>query len=288
MFADAPLAAKIDRAEARMCAHIANSLRATTPEAAPFVIPISGGQAIYAGPSSPTNKVIGLGFDAELDLSALEHIEREWGIRREAVRIEMSILTDPSLGTALTERGYTLLGFENVLGLRIAPGAALPPPTSGVAVDVATNAEFDVWMDIAVEAFTNLDGTGSVPPDALPREQLREILAEMMGVPGFIRYLARIDGKPVGEAAMRIDGDLAQIAGAGTLPDARGRGVQKALLHRRLVDARSAGCTLAVVTTAPGTRSQDNVMRRGFELLYTRAILVKPPGTANPASSAGS
>jgi GNAT superfamily N-acetyltransferase len=97
----------------------------------------------------------------------------------------------------------------------------------------------------------------------------------MMGVPGFIRYLARVDGEPVGEAAMRIDGELAQLAGAGTLPRARGRGVQKALLHRRLTDARAAGCTLAVVTTAPGTRSQDNVMRRGFALLYTRAILIQ-------------
>ena len=36
------------------------------------------------------------------------------------------------------------------------------------------------------------------------------------------------------------------------------------------------GCDLAVVVTAPGTRSQENVMRRGFELLYTRAILVRP------------
>jgi hypothetical protein len=51
--------------------------------------------------------------------------------------------------------------------------------------------------------------------------------------------------------------------------------VQKALVQRRLADARAAGCDLAVVTTAPGTRSQDNVMRRGFVLLYTRAILVR-------------
>jgi hypothetical protein len=68
---------------------------------------------------------------------------------------------------------------------------------------------------------------------------------------------------------------LAQLSGAGTLPRARGRGVHKALVQRRLADARAASCTLAVVTTAPGTRSQDNVMRRGFELLYTRAILIK-------------
>ena len=51
--------------------------------------------------------------------------------------------------------------------------------------------------------------------------------------------------------------------------------MQKALVQRRLRDARDAGCDLAVVVTAPGSRSQANVMRRGFELLYARAILVK-------------
>jgi hypothetical protein len=278
MFADAALAARIDRAEARMCAHIAESIRVSNPEATPSIRPISGGQAVYVGPSSPVNKVIGLGFDNDLDLAALERIEREWGDRGEPVRIEMSVLTDPSLGSALTDRGYRLHGFENVLGLPLDRETAAPnagPHIGVVAVEIASDAEFPTWIDIAVDAFMNLDGTGSVPPDALSRGQLRTVLEEMMGVPGFVRYLARVDGQAVGEGAMRIDGDLAQIAGAGTLPYARGRGVQKALLHRRLADAYGAGCTLAVVTTAPGTRSQDNVMRRGFELLYTRAILVK-------------
>jgi GNAT superfamily N-acetyltransferase len=275
MFADAALAARIDRAEARMCAHIANSIQVGRPESPPFVLPISGGQAVYVAPSSPVNKVIGLGLDADLDVEALERIEREWDARGEPVRIEMSILVDPSFGSALTRRGYVLHGFENVLGMQL-DRAASDHILSRVAVEIVTEAELDTWMDIAVDAFMQLDGTGSVPPDAWPRERLRALLEEMMGVPGFIRYLARVEGEAVGEAAMRIDGDLAQIAGAGTLPRARGRGVQKALLARRLADARAAGCTLAVVTTAPGTRSQDNVMRRGFELLYTRAILVKP------------
>ena len=276
MFADATLAARIDRAEARMCAHIAESVRSSTPESAPLVLPVSGGYAVYVGPSSPVNKVIGLGFDAELDVRALERVEQEWSRRSEPVRIEMSILTDPALGSALSERGYRLHGFENVLGLRITPEIA-SSADGAATVELATAAELDTWLNIAVDAFTNLDGTGSVPPDTLAREQLRAVLGELMGVPGFIRYLARLEGEAVGEAAMRIDGDLAQLAGAGTRPHARGRGVQKALLQRRLADARAAGCTLAVVTTAPGSRSQDNVMRRGFELLYTRAILVKTP-----------
>lgn len=257
-----------------MCAHIAGVVGKARPDARPSVLPISGGLAVYLSPASPVNKVIGLGFDQDLDLEALGEVERQWADRGEPVRVEMSVLTDPAVGATLSERGYRLHGFENVLGIAL-DGEMPMVPDNDVAVTLAADAEFDTWIDIAVESFSNLDGTGNVPPDILAREHLKAVLQEMNGVPGFIRYLARLDGEPVGEAAMRIDGDLAQLAGAGTVPRARGRGVQKALLHRRLADARAARCTLAVVTTAPGTRSQGNVMRRGFALLYTRAILVR-------------
>ena len=69
-------------------------------------------------------------------------------------------------------------------------------------------------------------------------------------------------------------GSIAQFTGAATLPAHRRRGVQTALLAARLA-AAAAGCDLAVITTAPGTRSQRNAQRQGFDLLYTRAILIK-------------
>jgi len=51
--------------------------------------------------------------------------------------------------------------------------------------------------------------------------------------------------------------------------------VQSALLAARLEIAGQAGCDVAVVTTQPGSKSQENVQRQGFELLYTRAVLVR-------------
>jgi hypothetical protein len=51
--------------------------------------------------------------------------------------------------------------------------------------------------------------------------------------------------------------------------------VQGTLLSERLRAAEKAGCDVAVVTTQPGSKSQENVQKQGFELLYTRAILVK-------------
>jgi hypothetical protein len=49
------------------------------------------------------------------------------------------------------------------------------------------------------------------------------------------------------------------------------------LLDRRLADAAGAGSDLAVVTTQPGSKSQENVQKKGFSLLYARAILIKVP-----------
>lgn len=68
---------------------------------------------------------------------------------------------------------------------------------------------------------------------------------------------------------------VAQFAGAATAPAHRRRGIQSALLTARLADAAAAGCDVAVITTQPGSKSQQNAQRRGFDLLYTRAVLVK-------------
>ena len=300
MFADTALAARIDRAEARLSAGVAEVIRARRPEYRTIVTPLSGGLAVYAAPHSPVNKVIGIGFDGPLDLETLATIEDEWRARDEAVRFELSVLADPSVPVALSERGYHVHGYEIALGRSLSLDAddqrdglerdgvtmidetgartVIAPAAdsgSGLTIEALRPEDERIWIDVAVTAFTNLDGSGSAADDSIPSDDLREALNDFAGAPGFRRYLARIDGTPVGVANLCIDGDLAQVAGAGTLPAARGRGVQKALLARRLADAREAGATLAVVTTSPGTRSQSNVMRRGFILLYTRIILVK-------------
>ena len=92
-----------------------------------------------------------------------------------------------------------------------------------------------------------------------------------------MRYLACRDGAVAGAASLvRMDG-VALLCGAATLPPHRRRGVQTALLARRLELAAQAGCDLAVVTTQPGSRSQENAQKQGFSLLYTRAVLVRQP-----------
>ena len=83
-------------------------------------------------------------------------------------------------------------------------------------------------------------------------------------------YLAELDGRPVATAAMRMHEQVALMAGASTIPSARGRGAQLALLERRLHDAGENGCNLAMMGALPGSISQRNAERHGFRIAYTR------------------
>ena len=63
------------------------------------------------------------------------------------------------------------------------------------------------------------------------------------------------------------------IFGTATRPAYRRRGVQSAIVTRALNDARGS-FDLAIATTEPGSISQRTFERFGFQVLYTRAILV--------------
>jgi ribosomal protein S18 acetylase RimI-like enzyme len=274
LFADPALAARIDRAEARMCAEFARLVAERAPDSRVAVTPIAGGLAVYAGPGAPINKVIGLGLGDTLEESSLAAVEAEWASRGEPVRVELSTLDDGAVARMLTARGYRLLGFENVLGRSLGADETGAPSVPGLTMHNLSPVDVDLWIEVTVEGFAHAD-EGPLPTENPPHDVLDGIFRDMSGLSGFRRYLACVNAVAVAAASMRIDGSLAQLAGAATLPAFRRRGLQTALTLHRLADAREAGCDLAVVTAAPGSKSQENSQRRGFELLYARAILVK-------------
>lgn len=272
MFCSPQLAARIDRAEGRLCAAIAE--QATAPGSAVLVAAIGGGLAIFCGPDSPTNKMIGLGFDvpcAEADLAAIEAHFAAHGTRLQA---EVATLADPALHQQLIARGYASSGFENVLGHPVTRDVAAAP--AGIDVREVEGRDLDTLTDVMVEGFSSPD-VGGVGGDELPpADAVRRWFATTMRASGFRGYLAFVDGAAAGGAALRFDDGIAQFSGAATLPAFRRRGVQTALLRVRLAEATRARCDAAVVLTQPASRSQQNVQREGFALLYSRHLLVKP------------
>jgi ribosomal protein S18 acetylase RimI-like enzyme len=128
---------------------------------------------------------------------------------------------------------------------------------------------------VVVDGFLVADTQGIPSSESFPREVIEPLMEDILAAPRYRQYVARLDGVVAGGAAMRIDDGLAQLCGASTLPAFRRRGVQTRLLLERLRLAAAVGCDLALVTTQPGSRSQANAIKGGFERLYTRAVMVK-------------
>jgi GNAT superfamily N-acetyltransferase len=101
------------------------------------------------------------------------------------------------------------------------------------------------------------------------------LFVDLPALPSWRCYLASVDGRPAGTAAMLVEGGIAELGLAATLASARGRGCQNALLRRRILDAAAAGCHTLLVET--GERVPDrpspsyrNILRAGFEEAYLR------------------
>lgn len=276
------LAARIERVEADLIRKASEAARRRSPETPGFTIEVAGAVASFAEAGSPFNKVAGLGFGGSPRVGALDEVELAFAAHASPVRIELANLADPAISVLLTESGYRLVGFENVLGLVIHDNVERVRPP-GIEVRLSGEDEFGEWVDVVSEGFAHPDEEGVPSQEHFPRAVIEGAERDFAAA-GVVRYAAVCDGVIAGGASFRIAEGVAQLAGAATAPAYRRRGIQSALLSARLTDAASAGCDIAVVTTQPGSKSQQNVQRRGFDLLYTRAVLVKTPGALRTAT----
>lgn len=277
LFASVDVAARIEAAECGLLEACGASVSAQRPDQDVYALPIGSGIASFAGEDSPLNKVAGLGFGEGFDEDALAEAEAYFAKHGAAVQVELSCLGDPNVARRLSARGYLVEGFENVLGRPISPDEP-GPSTKGVEVAVSAPAEIDAWLEAVVGGFATPDTEGVPSHEEYPREALRQAIGDMVRAEGFSRYVARRNGEIAGGGSLRTSEGVALLCGAATVPSHRRNGVQAALLAGRLQQAGRQGCDLAVVTTLPGSRSQRNVQRAGFELLYTRAVFRRVVG----------
>jgi len=154
------------------------------------------------------------------------------------------------------EQGYAWMKFVRDLS-----PSDLPEP-KGVEVVELSEGEGEPLGRIAAQGF-------NLPPWAAI------FFANLPGRDGWRCYTAKIDGEPQACAAMLIHNDVAEFGIAATLESARGRGCQTALLHRRIEDARAAGCHTLFVETGERTTNRPsasyrNILRAGFKEAYLR------------------
>jgi GNAT superfamily N-acetyltransferase len=174
----------------------------------------------------------------------------------------------PELLAALTAHGLSQTGFY--AGLYTEALTAAAPPAA------AQDQDGHIRLDTAdPEEFARIYVQGFGFP-----AQRHEAMAASMRVLADRRdtsfYRARIGAHTAGVGLLFLSGRVGYLATAATLPDYRGRGVQTALISRRLQAASEAGCDLLVGHAAAGSGSQRTMERCGLRLAYTKAIWSTP------------
>jgi len=273
IFADLPLARRIEAAWDHLGVQNALAQQRRAPESNAEVIAVGGGHAVFLGSGSPLSQAQGLGLSGSGAEDELARMERFFRDRDTPTQIEVASLADPSLLASLSLRGYLIAEQTHSLVCSLEPSVwedpERHPSRSSCAVEVLPVGPeaLEHWVDVVLGCFFQEPET---PPPAL-----REGAIAMAMALGVTAWLACVDGQPAGGGSLMIHDRLALICGDGTLPRFRHRGVQTELLRDRLSHAQAGGCKLAAICTQPGRGSQRNAERQGFRMVYARTMLVR-------------
>jgi GNAT superfamily N-acetyltransferase len=265
---DHALSARLERADARLHVLGHEAVATHLPERPRALLAIAGGVASYVGPRISLSRAVGLGMSGPItaaDLDALVDFYAQW---REDARVLVSPYADPTLLAGLGERGFRLSDLGTTLARRLDPADRVEPPARGITVRPMDEHERATWVHTSLAGFSGTD-------DNVPGEMSATFEA-LTHVPTTTYYFALIDGVIAGAGALDVQSGVAHFFATSTLPAARGRGAQSALLRARLAAAIARGCDLAFTQTVAGGPSQRNAERHGFATVYSRARLVRP------------
>ena len=270
-FVDQELARRLEMAET-ILPDCVEALRRYAPDDPIAAENVAGGIAFFAGRDYPANQVVGMGLYGEVTPSDIDKVEDFFRSRGVPCTVVLSPLAHESLRALLGERGYRIAEFNSVLLRRLSqqePG----PAVDGVAIEPVTRETARAWMRVIAEGFSQEITVAE------------DVFGGFSVLPGALAFLARVEDTVVGGCGGRIipEARLAALFGTATLPEYRRRGVQSALIARRLHEAVLAGCEYAVVSTQPGSGSQRNMERRGFRVAYTKAVMVREWPEAAPS-----
>ncbi len=260
-FADIELARRLERTEAQGNIDFIEARAEAFPDYGARWIEVAGTFAMFDGPGSPLTQTFGLGVSQPITAEELDILEHFFLIQDADVFHEVCPLADPSTFKLLTERGYRPMEFSNVMYRPISPDLRLHVRFNGaLKIRVLEKHEADLWARTAFEGWREFAEVSDFMRD------LGQVTAHSKA----LSFLAELKSDPIGTGALTIAGDVALLAGASTVPAARRKGVQLALLESRLRYAAQQGCTIAMMVALPGSGSQRNAERHAFRIAYTR------------------
>ena len=142
----------------------------------------------------------------------------------------------------LAAAGLVSFGEYRGMAVDLSAVAEAPRPATDLMVERVADAEtMRQWVEVQVAC------------DARTHERIKEARVRYAAERGFDpvdrqqAYLARLAGAPVGGAILHVAAGAAGVYQVATLPEARRRGVARAVTLRALSEGRARGCRLGVL-----------------------------------------
>ncbi|HEY3156425.1 MAG TPA: GNAT family N-acetyltransferase [Candidatus Eisenbacteria bacterium] len=207
------------------------------------------------------NRAAGLGVETPATEGQLDEvIARFHAARVPRFFIDVSPAARPLLLTDwIASRGFSLRNNWVKLTREVEPVPwALPDPRIK-----------EIGVEHADEFARIIQGAFGLP------ERIGHWMRLLVGRPRRRHFMAFDRDKPIGTAGLYIEGEWASFGYAAVIPEARGRGVQAALIATRIRAARDAGCRWLSMETAEETLEKPsyslrNARKMGFEVAYMR------------------
>ncbi|MBV1941201.1 GNAT family N-acetyltransferase [Streptomyces sp. BV286] len=224
---------------------------------------------IREDPSHFFNRAGGFGTDRPItidDLTPVCDFYRQQGVAQGSIMLAPRSLPPGWAAIAsklgLTEDSrYTKLSRDIE---RMPATVGVPVLEAGWRVGVVEDRQAHEWDTVMMTTF------GFTSPDMIG------MAASFVGKANWRQYAVWADKRIVAVGSVFLNGECAHMFAGATLPDARGRGAQSALLAARLHAAAAEGCRWIVAETAAENSGEHNpslhnLLRAGFEPMYDRA-----------------
>jgi MOSC domain-containing protein YiiM/GNAT superfamily N-acetyltransferase len=241
------IASRLDRAVRSACVTL---WHAAADGGAPIAVLEDGDVAVVASAALPErtfNQAVGFAHLPNLAEMAIDHFRRHravgW-IWADEPPWEGAVAD----GTALHAAGSSSEPVEE-------------PMPEGLVIRELSRTEVGPWAEVMIAA----NGMPGAFADAWRSMERGLALA-----PHDHRFLAEIDGSPVGAAEVHTHHGVGYLRAGSVLRAFRGRGIQRALIAARIAHAARLGCDLVGSIADAGSSSARNLERSGLRIVATR------------------
>ncbi|HEV8606515.1 MAG TPA: GNAT family N-acetyltransferase [Tepidisphaeraceae bacterium] len=237
---------------------------------ADVVEPLAGGLLSFSGPGSYSNQAVGLGMTAPVTGPELDQLCAFYESRGFQPQIELCPYAHESLIRGLAVRNFVIKDFETVLArdMTIPLDAQISAEIQINQVNPSDDSQVETLLQIVADGFTITN-----------RDIFRQHARKALAYPNTFAYIASLDGVPAAGGSCELTAPCGALFGMTTLDSHRNRGLQRALMIARLTAAQQSGCKYVTIGSKPDSPTGRNALRIGFQVAYTKAILIRPaPG----------